>query len=305
MDLNQIAIFAQVVESGSFTAAAAELRVPKTTVSRKVAALEADLGVRLLQRTTRSLAPTDAGQRYYDACSSGLAGIEAANRLALGEQEVPSGTIRVSSPAEDFFLSTAVAEFLTVHKHVRVEVILTDDRLDLIAERIDVAIRAGDLEDSSLIARKITSGSRIVCASPDYLAAAGTPDHPSDLADHTAVLHGRSLDHAVWQLESSDEAERVVVTGKLTANSLMFVLKACVAGVGLALLPSAIAAPEIAAGRLVHVLAAWATTPAGLHLVTPSNRYQSAAVRAFVAFIADRLTAATRHSATVLFAANA
>ena len=288
MDLNQVSVFVEVVKSGSFTAAARTLHMPKTTVSRRVAGLEASLGVRLLNRTTRSLSLTDAGQRYYAACRHGVTAIEAANRLAAGAQEVPTGTIRLSAPAEDFFLSDAVADFLALHKRVSVEIVLTDDRLDLIDERIDIAFRGGQLDDSSLIARKLASGSFVVCASAGYLQAAGRPETLADLKRHACIVHGKSLVNATWSLQGPGGAVQVRLNGRLAANSLMFALRAAVAGLGLVLLPDGIAAPEIAAGRLERVLPDWETARGGLYVVYPSNRHQPAAVRAFVDFIVER-----------------
>jgi len=186
LDLNDIAVFARVVEAGSFTAAARLLGMPKTTVSRRIAALEREVGVRLLQRTTRSLNMTDAGRLYYEQSSQALRTIEDAN-LRLAEARVePSGTIRISAPAGfgGHFLTSPVFDFLAAYPKTKVELHLTDDTPNLVGNGIDLAFRTGILPDSTLIARKLGSTHRILCASPDYVAPrcpgrVGGPRSPS------------------------------------------------------------------------------------------------------------------------------
>ena len=253
MDLNQIAVFVQVVRDGSFTAAARSLEVPKATVSRKVAALEAALGIRLLHRTTRSISLTDAGRRYFAQCRDGVAALEAANRQAAGEQDVPTGVIRISTPAEEHFLSAIIGAFLDRYPQVGAEVMLTDERLDLVAERIDVALRGGRLDDSSLIARQLASGRTILVAAPAYLEHAGEPAAPADLERHDCLVHGKSGDHAVWALRGPGGERRQAVGGRLAATSLGFLLRVAVGGLGIALLPDTFVDPEIRAGRLKSV----------------------------------------------------
>jgi DNA-binding transcriptional LysR family regulator len=177
LDLNDIVVFARVVEAGSFTAAARLLGMPKTTVSRRIASLEREVGVRLVQRTTRSLNMTDAGRVYYEQSSQALRTIEDAN-LRLAEARVePSGTIRVSAPVGfgGHFLTSVVFDFLTAYPKTNVELHLSDDTLDLVGNRIDLAFRTGILPDSTLIARKLGSTHRILCASQGYLDRSGVP----------------------------------------------------------------------------------------------------------------------------------
>jgi DNA-binding transcriptional LysR family regulator len=198
LDLNDIVVFARVVEAGSFTAAARLLGMPKTTVSRRIAALEREVGVRLIQRTTRSLNMTDAGRLYYEQSSQALRTIEDANlRLAEARAE-PSGTIRISAPVGfgGHFLTSAVFDFLAAYPKTKVELHLTDDTLNLVGNRIDLAFRTGILPDSTLIARKLGSTHRILCASPDYLARRGVPVASADLARHHCVIAGPSTDRA-------------------------------------------------------------------------------------------------------------
>ena len=177
LDLNDIVVFARVVEARSFTAAARLLGMPKTTVSRRVAALEREVGVRLVQRTTRSLNITDAGRLYYEQSSQALRTIEDANLRLQEARAEPSGTIRVSAPSGFAvnFLNRAVFDFLGAFPKTQVELLLSDDKLNLVENRIDLAFRTGILPDSTLTARKLGSAHRILCASPDYLARCGDP----------------------------------------------------------------------------------------------------------------------------------
>src|SRR5918995_2106794 len=222
LDLNDILIFARVVEAGSFTAAARLLGMPKATVSRRIVALEREVGVRLIQRTTRSLNVTDAGRLYYEQSSQALRTIEEANlRLAEARAE-PSGTIRISAPVGfgDSFLTGAVFDFLGEHPKTKVELCLTDDQLNLVESGIDLAFRTGILPDSTLIARKLGSTHRILCASPDYLARRGVPQAPVDLARHHCVIAGPSAANAHWVLEGPHGEESVMVSGRFAANEM-------------------------------------------------------------------------------------
>ena len=291
VDLNEVALFLKVVESGGFAAAARSLGLPKTTVSRKIAHLEATLGVRLLQRTTRAISLTDAGRRYHAECRDALGAVEQATARVTGTQEVPAGTIRLSAPvdASSFMIPNLIAAFAARYPKVDVELVLTDARLNLVKERIDVAFRMGRLEDSSLIALKLAAGQSVICASPFYLDAAGTPRTPADLARHAAIVHGDSIEGATWSLVGPEGKTVARLKVRLAVNTMAFILKAAVAGVGLALLPEPIAAPEFKSGRLMPVLEAWRPPEGGMHLVYPSNRNLSAATRAFVAFVRERM----------------
>ena len=191
LDLNDIVVFARVIEAGSFTAAVRLLGMPKTTVSRRIAALEREVGVRLLQRTTRSLNVTDAGRLYYKESSQALRTIEDANlRLAEARTE-PSGTIRISAPVGfgGFFLSSTIFDFLATYPKTKVELRLTDDTLNLVENGIDLSFRTGILPDSTLIAHKVGSTHRILCASPNYLARYGVPLVPADLVRQSWLPH--------------------------------------------------------------------------------------------------------------------
>ena len=293
LDLNDIVVFARVVEAGSFTAAARLLGMPKTTVSRRIAALEREVGVRLVQRTTRSLNMTDAGRLYYEQSSQALRTIEDANlRLAEARAE-PSGTIRISAPVGfgGHFLTSAVFDFLAAYPKTRVELHLTDDTLNLVGNRIDLAFRTGILPDSTLIARKLGSTHRILCASPDYLARRGVPVASADLARHHCVIAGPSTGSAHWVLDGPRGQETVAVSGRFAANEMQAVVAAAIAGYGIAQLPYHVAEASVRDGRLRRVLGDYTTPVGGLYAVYPSSRHVSPLVKAFIELAAERLAA--------------
>jgi DNA-binding transcriptional LysR family regulator len=295
LDLNDIVVFARVVEAGSFTGAARLLGMPKTTVSRRIAALEREVGVQLVQRTTRSLSMTDAGRLYYERSSQALRTIEDANlRLAEARAE-PSGTIRISAPVGfgGHFLGSAAFDLLTAYPKTKVELRLTDDTLNLVENRIDLAFRTGILPDSTLIARKLGSTHRVLCASPDYLARRGVPIVSGDLARHRhhCVIAGPSTDNAHWVLDGPDGQETVSVTGRFAANEMQVVIAAAIAGYGIAQVPYQVAGAYVRDGRLRRVLDAYTTPVGGLYAVYPSSRHVSPLVKAFIELAAQRLAA--------------
>ncbi len=293
LDLNDIVVFARVVEAGSFTAAARLLGMPKTTVSRRVAALERAVGVRLLQRTTRSLGVTDAGRLYYEQGSRALRLIDDAHQRLAEARAEPSGTIRVSAPVGfgSGFLTATVFDVLAAYPKARVELRLTDDKLNLVENGIDLAFRTGVLPDSTLIARRFGATRRILCASPDYLARRGVPAVPSDLADHDCVIAGPSVAGASWVLDGPQGQETIMVSGRFAANEMQAVAAAALAGHGIAQLPDGIADPRVRDGRLRRVLPDYATPAGGLHAVYPSGQHLSPLVRAFIELAAARLAA--------------
>jgi DNA-binding transcriptional LysR family regulator len=294
LDLNDIVVFARVIEAGSFTAAARLLGMPKTTVSRRIAALEREVGVRLIQRTTRSLNVTDAGRIYYEQSSRALRTIEDANvRLAEARAE-PSGTIRISAPVGfgAHFLTATVFDFLAAYPKTKVELRLSDDMLNLVENGIDLAFRTGTLPDSTLIARKLGAAYRILCASPDYLARCGTPIVPADLAHHDCVIAGQSAANAHWVLDGPHGQETVVVSGRFAANEMQAVVAAAIAGYGIAQLPHGLGEASIRDGRLRRVLDNYTTPAGGLHVVYPSSQHLSPLVKAFMELATARIMAA-------------
>lgn len=292
VDLNHLVLLAKVVEAGSFTAAARMLGVPKATLSRKIARLEAELEARLLHRTTRRLELTALGRRYHEEVSVALARLSSAEEEIFAKQTVPSGILRIAAPVDlgATQLMEWIPEFLAAYPKIDLELVLSDDYVDLIAERIDAAFRTGRLASSSLIARKLGIRRRVLVASRTYLERRGTPANVRELADHDAVVFGSSLRDAVWRLHGpGGNVSEVRVRGRIASNSAGAALRATVAGLGIALLPESLVAGEIASGSIRRVLPSYGVDGGGFYLVHPSVRHPSAALRAFLDFSAARI----------------
>ena len=282
LDLNDIAVFVQVVRHGSFAEAARRLGLPPNTVSRRVQQLEAQLGTRLMQRSTRKLTLTSAGQAFHERCAGAVDGlVEAGQELITGSRE-PSGLVRVAATADffDFFPMEWVADFLAAHPLVRVDFVLSDAKADLIAEQIDIAFRGGALPDSGYVGRKLMSvRTDGMVASPAYIAARGAPATLQELANHDCVTAAHPSGRTVWRLVGPGGAEEEVqVSGRFTGNTAQALRKAALAGLGVALLPPTMARLDLEAGRLVPVLPRYQRTGQGLsavsytHLTLPTNR---------------------------------
>ncbi len=288
-DLNEMAIFVHVVKAGSFTKAAKNLSLPKSTVSRKITQLEERLGVRLIQRTTRSLRLTDTGSSYFGYCERILNEIEEANIAVTQMQNTPSGLLRITAPVlfGSTVLSGLIAEYMEMHPQVTVDLVLSDQNLDLIQDGIDMAFRVGQLEDSSLIGRHLGDVRAMLCASPEYLEKHAAPTHPDHLQEHSQLT---AQQWKQWQMIGPDEEEvTVTVKPRLTVNDFASLYTLTLAGAGISLLPMIIAAPAVRSGNLVTVLPDWSFDSAPIHALYPSNRHLSTKVRSFVDFIIESM----------------
>jgi DNA-binding transcriptional LysR family regulator len=291
MDLNRISVFVRVVEAGTFTAAAAALGVRKSSVSRSVAALEASLGIRLLQRTSRKLSLTDAGRAYYERARDSLAGLEEAEQAILALGAAPRGLVRVTAPVDlAGDLAPVVSAFLRAHAEVRVEMFLTGRYVDLVKEGFDLAVRAGALTDSSLLARKVADTELGLFASPAYLDTAGRPRRLAQLAGRECVLYRAGGSSATWRLTGPRGEEEVTVSGRADSDELAFVRAMLLAGFGIGLAPAHLFAPLVESGALERVLPRYARRSAPVHLVWPSRRFEPAAVTLFREALADALS---------------
>lgn len=291
LDLNDVALFVQVVREGSFAAAGRRLGMPANTLSRRLQLLEAALGTRLLLRSTRKLSLTAAGRDFYEQSALGVAGIEAARLALLEKHEAPRGTVRIAAPA-DFFeqlAMTHVAEFMTRYPEVRLEFLLGDERVDLIAEGVDVAFRGGVLDDSTLVARRLIDSALLLVANPSYLARRGRPATLAALAQHDCLVVASTGNRAIWRLLGPTGEEEVRVSGQFVSNTAQSVLWAAQAGLGIALLPSVVVGGNIVDGRLERVLPAYQRDLGGVHLVFPGRHRRTAAVNAWVEFVLGRL----------------
>ncbi|MFB9262815.1 LysR family transcriptional regulator [Bradyrhizobium erythrophlei] len=288
--LNDMALFVEVVKARSFRRAAHTIGVPNSTLSRRISGLEKAIGLRLLHRTTRKIELTEAGQLYFERCRR----IVDEARLAheqLGEMLAqPSGVLRVSLPV-DFamtFLAPQLAEFTRRYPGISFEFDLTPRRVDLVAEPFDVAIRMGELPDSTLIARKLAEIPRYLFASPRYLALSGEPSRPADLDKHECLDFPRG---GAWTLRDGVQSVDVTVGGRFRLNSIGMIRRMALLDLGIAMLADAIVAEDLADGRLRRVLPKWQATPVAVHAVT-ETRLLPAKTQRFIEFLSECLNRA-------------
>ena len=287
IDFNEIILFTKVAEAGSFTGAARLLGLPKSTVSRKISQMEARLGVRLLQRTTRSVKLTELGAAHYERCARIVTEAEEAERAIHAGADAPRGLLRVSAPVEmaGEFLSALISEFLKAHPEIEMELDLSSRFVDLVEEGFDLAIRAGQLPDSSLVARRLGQDRFEVFASPDYLDRTGTPASPHDLKSRACILYGQGKRKQTFRFSGANGLASVTLHGRFLVNNLHVARDIAVAGLGLAPLPTHMCVQEIASGRLVRVLQAWQLPESGIYAVYPSPRHLTPKVRTFIDFL--------------------
>jgi DNA-binding transcriptional LysR family regulator len=290
IDLNNVEVFVRVVELQGFTAAARQLGLPKSTVSRRVAVLEEALGVRLLQRTTRKLSLTDAGLTFYDHASRGLGALSLGAAAAAELQGAPRGTLRITAPVDlgGNFVAELVARFVRSHPDIRVEVELSSRLVDLVAEGFDLAIRAGRMRDSTLVSRRLGEIAAVLSASPAYLRRRPAPTTVPQLAEHDCLLF-RQSSKARWSLEGPEGVEEVDVTGPISADDFSFIHRATLAGAGISLLPYPSAAADLEQGRLVRVLPGYKAPNGTLHMVWPSSSHLPRKVGLFRDFVLEHL----------------
>lgn len=273
-------VFVEVVRQGSFTGAATQLGLPKSTISRRIAKLEGELGVELLARTTRKLRLTDAGSDLYEQVAPALAQLDDAARALAERQRTPQGTLRVTAPIDlgDGVAAYVVSSFVTRYPQVRVEMTLTNRVVDLAGEGFDAGIRAGRLSDrTDLVGRKLGTSSLGLFAAPRYLEERGVPERVADLAEHECVLFRAQGGTARWTLDGPNGRESVEVRGAITADDFTFVRGSVRAGAGIGLLPTVGLAME----GLTRVLPAHSTSGGAIYLVYPSTRHLPAKVAAF------------------------
>lgn len=276
VDLNHVTAFVRVVQDGSFTAAAKALGLPKSSVSRSVAQLEEDLGVRLLHRTTRKLHLTDAGTAFHDRVARALADIDEATSAASDLQRELRGVIRITAPVDIgvWAIAGIVARFVRKHPQLNVEVRLSGRVVDLVREGFDLAVRAGKLRDQSLIARRVGSLEMGLYASSRYLKRRPAPKTIEDLEKHDCIVLQTESGPLKWPLRSAKGDERTLEPrGAISSDDISFMKKAVLAGGGIALLPLFLCAREERSGKLVRVLPSWRLGGSELHVVYPSARY--------------------------------
>jgi len=288
--LDELAVFVAVLETGSLAGAARRLRRSPAAVTRTLAALEARIGARLVERTTRRLAVTDAGRRLTDEARALLAAYDAA---MIGEADGPlRGLLRISAPLVfgRRHVAPVLAAFLEAHPQISAELVLNDRNLDMVDAGLDVALRIGALSDSSLVTRRVGEVRRVVAASPAYLGRRGTPEHPADLADHEIIYSSTQPGPTEWRFEGPRGPQTVRLRPRLMVNAVEPVVEAAVQGRGVTRVFSYQLADELADGRLVRLLGPYEPAPIPVQLVTVSARLMPPRVRAFLDFAAAELS---------------
>ncbi|AIO35084.1 bacterial regulatory helix-turn-helix, lysR family protein [Burkholderia cenocepacia] len=293
MDLNDVALFVHVVRAGSFAEAARRLGIPPNTASRRINQLEQELGVRLMQRSTRRLSLTEAGETFYARCADQIEALSQAADELSDKGKQPSGRVRVAGTADLFNLNAMpwVAEFLRDYPDVRLEFILSDVRADMVGDAIDVAIRSGKNLEPTLIARQVCVTRRTLVASPTYLAARGIPRSPEELAEHDCISSPEPAPHTVWRLDGPSGTTEVHVTGPFRANTAAAQLEAARAHLGVALLPTTLTEKYLRTGELTDVLPGYGGEGYGVYVVYPSRRQLPRAVQVFIDFAMKSMVA--------------
>ena len=288
-DLNQLSIFVRVAQLGSFSAAAKSLGMPVSTVSRKVSELETRLGVNLIKRTTRKLNLSEQGLRFYESCGPHLQGLDEAEAGLTNARAELEGVLRVTAPValgRGEFLDF-ISAFSKKYPKLRIDLTITNQFVDLVATRVDVAIRFGKLADSSVIARRLGLSQRMLAASPEYLKRRGAPRSPRELSEHDCVVFRGETEGEEWSLQNGRRRARVRVTGSVSANNFESVNELVVRGHGVALLPEPYLLAGSAAGSLKRVLPRWTSAPIPVHAVYLERKFLPAKLQTFVTELAS------------------
>ncbi|MGR6500684.1 LysR substrate-binding domain-containing protein [Shewanella sp. Koi 1] len=284
-------IFVSVVECGSFSAAGQKLGLSKSAISKRITQLEQHIGIQLLQRTTRSLSLTDAGARYFEyirpAVQLTQEGLDAISEL----QQTPKGNLRISVPMVfgRLYIAPLIAEFLKRYPDIQLQMQMDDKTTDLIAGGFDLAIRIGELPDSSLIARKIVPCLSVICASPAYLAQHGLPIVPNELTQHNCLFYSYFQDGVEWSFHSPDGMQRIQPKGNYQVNNSDAIHLACLDGLGIANLPRFIVESDLQAGRLQTILADFPLPEHGIYAVYPQRKYLPTKVTVLIEFLMEKL----------------
>lgn len=289
--LDAMRAFQRVVETGSFSAVARERGVAQPTISKQIAALESHLGAQLLNRTSRSLSLTESGQEFYEATSKVLADVDAAESRIGRRQAAPSGVLRVTLSAGfgRMHVVPVLPEFLGRYPELSIDIVISDRFLDLVQDGLDLGVRIGHLDDSSLIARRVGLSGRRTVASQNYLRRHGMPLGPADLAHHECiafVFQGAARD---WRFEGPDGPTAVRPSGRVRANDAESIRQAVLSGLGIAHAPAWLFHREIASGEVKALLDDWRPAPEPINAVRPASRLPSTKTRVFIEFLADAL----------------
>jgi DNA-binding transcriptional LysR family regulator len=290
--LREMELFVRVVEAGSFSAAARDLGLGQPMISKAIAGLEERLAVRLLVRSTRQLNPTEAGSAFYERALRAIAEANEADAAAKGAGAGLEGRLRICSPVTfaRLHLVPMLGAFLDAHPKLRLELVMDDRTIDLVAENIDAAFRLGTLTDSALRARKLGQADRFVVASPAYLARRGVPSTPTDLLEHDGIIYGQSSGGQEWLFRRGTSETSIRLRARLTLSAAEGVREAVLAGQGFTITSRWMFAPELASGAVVPVLKEWTLAPMELWVIYPSGRLTSTKARAFVKWFEGIMT---------------
>lgn len=287
--LNAISVFCKVIETQSFTQAANQQNISVAMASKLVSQLEEHLKTRLLQRTTRKIVPTEAGMLYYQRCQAILLDLSEADSSISNMATSLQGNLLISVP-RDFgllYISPNLPKFIELHPNLHIEIEFEDKRVDLVAEGYDLALRIGYMQDSSLVARKISSSPMHFVASPSYLESRGTPLTPDDLEYHQGLLYKSSLNQVHWQSTKANQIQRYKIQSKVVSNNGMALLEMTKAGLGISNAPDFFVKDALASGELVEILSEYKQKPLDIYVVYPNRRHLPAKVRAFIEFLAS------------------
>ena len=289
--LSAMEAFVRVIETGSFSGAARQLRIGQPAVSKAIAQIEERLGVRLLLRTTHGLSPTESGQGFYEHAKRAIEEVEEADLAARGAGAALSGRLRVCAAVTFARLHVMphLPALLEQHPALDVDVLLDDRNVDLVEAGVDVALRMGSLTDSTLTARKIGQGRRLVLGTPSYFAKRGEPGSPTDLISHQAVIYDQRGGGAAWTFRQGSAETAITLKGRVRVTAAEGVREAVFFDLGLTVSSEWMFAPELQSGRVRAVLEDWSLPAINLWSVFPTNRRASAKARAFATFIEDRL----------------
>lgn len=285
-------MFDAVAETGSFRAAAERLEVSPSAVSKAISELETRLGARLIARSTRKLALTEAGSAYHASVSSALATLDEGAETVNAVTAAPRGVLRLAMPVTfgHMYIAPLLPAFAAEYPDVRLDVAVTDAFVDVVGDGFDVVIRgAATLPDSSLIARKIMETPTVVCASPSYIEVHGAPRHPDELTEHACLVATATPSIAEWVFDLDGAAYSVPITGPMRSTSLIVAREGALAGLGIARVPYHFAAPELDAGRLVRLLRDFERQEAAVYAIYPAQRSMALKTRAFLDFLVARI----------------
>ncbi|SFO93463.1 transcriptional regulator, LysR family [Variovorax sp. PDC80] len=289
--LQAIEVFVQVVDTGSFTRAAENLKLPKATVSTLIQSLESSLSAKLLHRTTRKVSVTAEGAAYHERCLRILSDVREADESLSRTRRSPAGRLRVDAPTglASLVIIPALPEFFARYPDIHLELGCSDRPVDLIEEGVDCAVRGGELGDSRLVARRVGAMHYVTCASPAYIERHGRPLHPDDLARHRCVNYfsARTGEMFHWDFTRGGERVQLVLPGQIALNDSYAYTAAGLSGLGIVQMANFLLRPMIEDGRFVPVLEDWSNDPMPIHVVFPQNRHLSNKVRVFVDWVAE------------------